>query len=188
MSNIKYVSYIIISAALCSLILAGLTNVNAATDKYRSKLDGNNEIPPVATPAEATINYKTNSEGLFTYKMNITGITEATGIHIHQGAPTENGEVIVDLLKGSKHTDTPTGMLVRGNITDADIQGPMQGQTLEDLKTAMASGNTYTNVHTADHPDGMIRGQIKAKGADESPDASIPTPDASIEADATDDE
>lgn len=185
MSNIRYASYIIITAALCSLIFAGLTSVHAATDKYRAKLDGNNEIPPVATPAEATVNYKTNSEGLFTYKMNVTGITEATGIHIHQGAPTENGDVIVDLLKGSKHKETPTGMILRGNITDADLQGPMQGKTLEDLKTAMASGNTYTNVHTADHPDGMIRGQIKGKGADESPAASIPTPDVSTEADAT---
>jgi len=184
MSNSRYASYIIITAALCSLILAGLTNVYAVGDKYRAKLDGNNEIPPVATPAESTVNFKTNSEGLFTYKMNVTGITEATGVHIHQGTPTENGDVVVDLLKTSKHKETPTGMIVRGNITDSDLQGPMQGKTLEDLKTAMSGGNTYVNVHTADHPDGIIRGQIKMKGADESA-ASTPTPSVTTEADAT---
>jgi len=165
----------IIIAALCSLILVGLTNAYAASDKYRAKLDGNNEIPPVATPAEATMNFKTNSEGLFTWKMNVTGITDATAVHIHQGAPTENGQPIVDLMKVSKSSDRIGGMTMRGNITDSDLQGPMEGKTLEDLKTAMGSGNTYVNVHTADHPDGIIRGQIKIKGADEAA-ATIPTP------------
>ena len=46
-----------------------------------------------------------------------------------------------------------------GNVIDSSLQGPMEGKTLEDLKTAMGNGDTYVNVHTADHPDGMIRGQ-----------------------------
>ena len=184
MSNSRYASYIIITAALCSLILTGLTSAYAQNDKFRAKLDGNNEIPPAETPAEGTINFKTNSEGVFSWKMNITGITDATGAHIHQGTPTENGDVVVDLLKISKHKQTPTGMIMRGNVTDSDLQGPMQGKTLEDLKTAMSSGNTYVNAHTADNPDGTIRGQIKMKGTDESP-ASTPAVPATTEADAT---
>jgi hypothetical protein len=36
----------------------------------------------------------------------------------------------------------------------------MEGKTLEDLVAAMDSGETYVNVHTAEHPDGEIRGQI----------------------------
>ncbi len=37
--------------------------------------------------------------------------------------------------------------------------------TVDDLKTAMGSGDTYVNFHTADHPDGIIRGQVKLKGS-----------------------
>ena len=44
----------------------------------------------------------------------------------------------------------------------------MKGQTLADLKTAMANGDTYVNVHTKDHPNGEISGQIKLKGENES--------------------
>jgi hypothetical protein len=36
----------------------------------------------------------------------------------------------------------------------------MQGKTLDDLAAAMDSGDVYVNVHTAEHPDGEIRGQI----------------------------
>jgi hypothetical protein len=157
---------VIVSAALFSLILLGATNTYAQNEKFRAKLDGNNEVPPVDTPAEGVINFKTKDD-IMTWKMNVTGITDATALHIHQGMATENGEPIVDLMKSSKHSDRPTGMTMRGNFTDSDFQGSMTGKTLEDLKTEMGSGNTYVNVHTANHSDGMIRGQIMIKGTDD---------------------
>jgi hypothetical protein len=47
----------------------------------------------------------------------------------------------------------------------------MEGKTLEDLVAAMDSGETYVNVHTAEHPDGEIRGQVinteKAESAEQ---------------------
>ena len=97
--------------------------------------------------------------------MNATGITDPTGAHIHKGKIGENGDVVVDLLKVSKHSDTPTGMIMRGNVTDSSLTGPMAGQSLADLQTAMTNGDTYVNVHTQDHPDGEIRGQVKLKGS-----------------------
>ncbi|MEP6576507.1 MAG: CHRD domain-containing protein, partial [Nitrososphaerota archaeon] len=103
------------------------------------------------------MNFKTKSD-MLTWKANITGITDATGAHIHQGKTGENGDPIVDLLKVSKQSNSPAGVTMRGNITASSLQGPMKGKTLEDLKTAMGNGDTYVNVHTADHPDGMIRG------------------------------
>ena len=48
-------------------------------------------------------------------------------------------------------------MAIRGNITDTDLTGPMQGKTLSDLISAIKNGDTYTNVHTPSHPDGEIR-------------------------------
>ncbi len=95
------------------------------------------------------------------YKVNITGLSDATGAHIHTGKNGKNGEVIVDLLKESKHGKISTGMVVRGNITDSSLTGSMKGKTTADLISAMSSGDTYVNVHTSKHPKGEIRGQIE---------------------------
>ena len=84
--------------------------------------------------------------------------------NIHKGKAGENGEIIVDLMKVSKHSDNPKGMTMRGNVTDSSLTGSMAGQTIADLKTAMANGDTYINLKTQDHPDGLLRGQIKLKG------------------------
>lgn len=97
--------------------------------------------------------------------MNVTGITDTTRAHIHQGKIGENGDVIVDLQKVSKHSDTEQGMILRGNITDSSLSGPMTGKALTDVKAAMGAGDTYVNVHSQDHPDGEIRGQIEVKGS-----------------------
>ena len=172
MAKNVYLYSVIISAALFSLILFGITDTYAQNEKFRAKLDGNNEVPPVDTPAEGVINFKTKDD-IMTWKMNVTGITDATALGIYQGMATENGEPIVDLMKSSKHSDSLTGMAMRGNFTDSNLQGPMEGKTLDDLKTEMGSGNTYVNVGTTDHPDGMIRGQIKIKGTNDTLTASL---------------
>ncbi len=158
---------IVVAVAMASLIFNVANSSYAQNEKYRAKLDGNNEIPPVNSTAEGVINFK-SIDGSMSWKMNITGIADATGAHIHKGRNDTNGDVIVDLLKLSKHSNTPSGMIMRGNITDSSLTGPMKGQTLADLKTAMANGDTYVNVHTKDHPNGEIRAQIKLKGENES--------------------
>jgi hypothetical protein len=161
----RELNFVIIAVALTSLILVGTaaTQSYGQNEKYRAKLDGDNEVPPVNSTADGVINFKAKDSSM-SWKMNITGITDATGAHIHKAKNGTNGDVVVDLLKLSKHSNTPQGMVMRGNITDSSLTGPMKGQTLKDLQTAMANGDTYVNVHTKDHPKGEIRGQVKLKG------------------------
>ncbi|PYV08229.1 MAG: hypothetical protein DMG07_26405 [Acidobacteria bacterium] len=63
-------------------------------------------------------------------------------------------------------------MLAEGTITAADLVGPLTGNPLSELITAMEDGNAYVNAHTndgvaptntgpGDFPGGEIRGQIK---------------------------
>ena len=157
--------FVVVAAALVSLILVATatTQSYAQNEKYRAKLDGNNEVPPVNSTAEGVINFKTKND-MLTWKMNVTGTNDATGVNIHKGKAGENGEIIVDLMKVSKHSDNPKGMTMRGNVKDSSLKGSMAGQTIADLKTAMANGDTYINLKTQDHPDGLLRGQIKLKG------------------------
>ena len=154
---------IVLAVALTSLVVTTATSSYAQNEKYRAKLDGNNEVPPVNSTAEGVINFKTKND-MLTWKMNVTGTNDATGVNIHKGKAGENGEIIVDLMKVSNHSDNPKGMTMRGNVTDSSLTGSMAGQTIADLKTAMANGDTYINLKTQDHPDGLLRGQIKLKG------------------------
>jgi hypothetical protein len=162
---------IALAAALASLVITA-TQSYAQNEKYRAKLDGNNEVPALNTTSEGVINFKTKND-MLTWKMNVTGTNDATGVNIHKGKAGENGGVVVDLMKVSKHSDNPKGMTMRGNVTDSSLTGSMAGQTIADLKTAMANGDTYVNLKTQDHPDGEIRGQIKLKGDNATSSANV---------------
>lgn len=45
-------------------------------------------------------------------------------------------------------------------MTESGLKGPMQGKSIQNLIVAMDAGQIYVDVHTAEHPDGEIRGQI----------------------------
>ncbi len=60
----------------------------------------------------------------------------------------ENGPVIVTLFKSDTPSNQTNGVLVKGTITAADLEGPIQGKQISDLVSAMSSGETYVNVHT----------------------------------------
>jgi len=153
----------VLAVALASLVITTANSSYAQNEKYRAKMDGNNEVPPVNSTAEGVINFDTKTD-MLTWKINVTGMKDATGAHINIGKIGENGEEVVDLLQASKHKETAKGMIMRGNVTDSSLIGSMKGQTLADLKTAMGNGDTYADLATDSHPDGEIRGQIKLKG------------------------
>ena len=64
-------------------------------------------------------------------------------------------------MKISNQSQTPLGLVLDGKISASDLQGPMQGKTVKDLKSAMNNSQTYVNILTGEHPDGEIRGTVK---------------------------
>jgi CHRD domain len=136
--------------------------IYAAKYPYDAALSGQNEVPPVEANATGEAEFTIPANGSMKYRVNITGISNASAAHIHMAKAGENGEIIADLLRTptSKDKDTAYGMIFRGNLTDTSLKGPMQGKTIDDLAAAMDAGDTYVNVHTVGHPDGEVRGQV----------------------------
>ena len=163
MLEMRYLHLVVIGVAVLSLILVlNLDNslVYAQNEKYKARLLGKNEIPPVNTTTGGRATFTMNDDNL-SWKLNLTGISNASAAHIYAGREGQNGDLIIDLLKIGQRTETPWGMLVIGKISASDLQGPMVGKTLADLGSAFRGNNTYVNVLTENHPGGEVRGQIK---------------------------
>jgi hypothetical protein len=162
--NSRFFSAMIIALAVSTsalLILSTVDSAFAVKRIYDAPLSGENEVPAVQSSATGLAEFTPPVNDTIKYRINITGISGATGAHIHSGQAGANGEVVADLLtETTKNRDTSYGMTIRGNLSDSSLKGPMQGKTLADLVAAMDSGETYVNIHTAQNPNGEIRGQI----------------------------
>jgi tetratricopeptide (TPR) repeat protein len=144
-----------------------------ASQEFTTTMSGAEEVPPVDTDASAEATF-IPLEDVIKYVINVTGISETTAAHIHLGDKGENGFVLVDLLEAGEHKQTENGMILTGNITDSSLTGPLKGMTTEELTKLLNGGeiefvaggeggvfkHTYVNIHTEDHQDGEIRGQI----------------------------
>ena len=162
--NSRLFSAMIIALAVSTsalLILSTVDSAFAVKRIYDAPLSGENEVPAVQSSATGLAEFTPPVNDTIKYRINITGISGATGAHIYSGQAGANGEVVADLLtETTKNRDTSYGMTIRGNLSDSSLKGPMQGKTLADLVAAMDSGETYVNIHTAQNPNGEIRGQI----------------------------
>ena len=166
MEQNKTLHLAIIIGALISLVLVSTTYSNFvyAQNKFRAKLDANNEVPPVDSTAEGVATFKVKDDAIKS-KINITGITEVSGAQILMGKIGQNGDPIVDLLKTGEKTETTDGVAIKGNFTASEFEGSLQGKDLSALQSAMATNQTYVNIMTSDHPDGEASGHIYSKGS-----------------------
>lgn len=95
-----------------------------------------------------------------------------TQAHIHFGAGKTNGGVIVFLCGGQMPacpaSGTVTGVITAGDVSvlpasngDSVIPQGIPPGDFAGLLEAIRSGDAYVNVHTANFPNGEIRGQIQ---------------------------
>ncbi|BCG58747.1 CHRD domain-containing protein [Paenibacillus sp. URB8-2] len=129
---------------------------------FRAILSGRNEVPPVRTQAFGTAIFKLSRDGrrLF-FVLTVRNISRVTQAHIHLGRRGQNGPVVAFLFGPNKFGISVRRGVVRGTLTAADLVGPLSGMTLRSLVNEIKRDNAYANVHTIQHPDGEIRGQIK---------------------------
>lgn len=155
-----------ISSAVLSLLLISATYSNSvyAQNKFRAKLDANNEIPPVDSQASGHATFKIKNDSIKS-KVNVTGIADISGAKIFAGKIGQNTDPIVDLLKTGEKTESSGAVAITGNFTASDLEGSMKGKDLSELQSMMAANGTFVNILTTAHPDGEIAGHIYAKGS-----------------------
>lgn len=165
MQNDKTLHLVIIIGALLTMLLISATysNFASAQNKFRAKLDADNLVPPVDSPAEGVANFKLKDDAINS-KINITGITDVSGAQIIMGKIGQNGDPIVDLLETGDKSVRSDGVAIVGNFTASDIGGSVEGNDLFQLLSAMTANQTYVNIITSEHPDGELGGLIYAKG------------------------
>ena len=134
------------------------------TPYFRAALTGGNETPPVNTKAKGTATLETSASGdQMLYKLTDKDISDVTAAHIHMGKKGQEGPPIVNLYKGPEKKGPFSGTLAQGTITDTDLVGPLKGKQIPDLAKLIESGDAYVNVHTRNHPNGEIRGELRYK-------------------------
>jgi hypothetical protein len=124
------------------LLASGAALASAAT--VHVKLKGSHETPPVKTMARGYGVIEVSDDGTVSGKVTTHGIT-GTMAHIHEGAPGTAGKPIIALAPG------PHGTWM---VPDGSKLTPDQ---MKEFK----AGDLYVNVHSAAHPGGEIRGQLK---------------------------
>jgi hypothetical protein len=130
-----------LAGALSVLFFA--TGVALAAD-VKVALSADQEVPPVKSNASGSGTITVNADKTVSGKIMTQGIT-AVAAHIHDGEMGKNGPVAVPLSKdGDGQWAVPAG----AKLTDAQY-------------AEFQKGGLYVNVHSAAHPDGEIRGQLK---------------------------
>lgn len=153
------------------LVLAGTA---FAADYVAAPLSGGEEVPPNDSKGRGNATFDLSDDGMsIEYKLIVANIDNVVASHIHLAPVGINGPVVAFLFGPVAAGGGPSnGVIATGTITAANLVGPLAGQPLSALLSAMQAGNTYVNVHTndgvnppntgpGDIPGGEIRGQIR---------------------------
>lgn len=166
--SIIFLTAVVLSIALFEISLLPSIQAQQQSGEFTADLSGQNEVPPTESNGTGTAEVLFNNDSSqASYFVNITGIEEITGAHIHNGSIGVNGDVVVPLSgqKSAQDKENPV-IWFSGDIKKDDLQGSLQGKEISDLATLINNGSAYVNIHTKDNPDGAIRDQLVAGEVD----------------------
>jgi hypothetical protein len=118
------------------------SSVSAEMLNYKADLKSSEEVPPNDSPGKGTAEVMVDTDAnKVTWKVNFEGLTgDPTAAHFHGPANMgENAGPVVDM--------------------SANIKEGSADATAEQIQM-LQEGKAYINIHTAQYPDGEIRGQV----------------------------
>lgn len=145
-------------AAVAVLLTLPAVGAGGQSSNFHASLSGDEEVPPVDTRGTGAATFRDRADGL-EYRLNVANLENVMAAHIHCASTGMNGPVGVTLFSDGPVSDP--GTLAAGTITAPDAGNGCGWEDLDDVVTALESGDTYVNVHTQAHPGGEIRGQIR---------------------------
>jgi len=121
--------------------------INEATGpKFHAALTGAKEVPPADPNGTGTAHIAVASAlNTLCADLKVQDIGAVTAAHIHRGAAGVNGPPVVTLSAPDDDNDSDDCDVVEDAILDEIVANP---------------AGFYVNVHTADYPNGAIRGQL----------------------------
>jgi hypothetical protein len=119
------------------------TSAAALAESMNVKLSGDQEVPPVKSSSSGSGTITINDDGSVSGSVTASGFTP-TAAHIHEGKAGANGKVIVPFTKEGDKFTAPAGAKLSA-----------------DQMKAFKAGELYVNIHSAAHPGGEVRAQLK---------------------------
>lgn len=154
--GLKYMAAAAVVVAGCSS--GGTTGGLDVEGQYTVALTAASEVPaPKPTTASGIADIVVYPQRI-DFQLAATNITGITMAHIHTGAVGAAGPVVVTLFSPASATGAVNGVFITSSLNSTNLPS---GVTLASLKTLLAGGNAYVNVHTSANPSGEIRGQVK---------------------------
>jgi hypothetical protein len=131
-------------AALLGTGCSTMEKMGLGGSKSTTQLTGAQEVPSVSTKASGNSTITVADDKSVSGSVTIDDMS-ATAAHIHQGGKGENGPVIIPLTKTS----------------DKVFSVPSTAKLTDSQYSAFKAEKLYVNVHSAAHPGGEIRAQLK---------------------------
>lgn len=114
----------------------------AGTTNFHANMTGGQEVPSVSTTASGTGSLVLMNDGLH-YDITVRNMSGSiTSAHFHQAPAGQSGPVVLTITFNGRRA-----IGVWSNLTN-------------DERSTLFDGGYYVNVHSSEHPDGEIRGQL----------------------------
>jgi hypothetical protein len=176
MEKLRIVAF---TAAMAVVAMLSTPALSMAQETFHANLVGFSETPAISTAASGTFQATISADDTsITYELTYDGLEAAvTQSHIHFGQFFVTGGISVFLCQTAGSPD-PSGLApacpqsgtVTGTITEKNVIGPavqgIEAGEFAELLTAIRSGISYANVHSAKFPSGEIRGQLEKDGTE----------------------